>query len=87
MKRQDRLHEHTKSSALRRIPAREVANRLGVGLATLSRWRRDRKPPHGWMYVSRTLVVYDVAEVEKFERDCVHRDRSGNVGGDEEENP
>lgn len=49
-----------------RLPARAVARILGVKVGTLAKWRRLGKGPMGWLRVSQTLVVYEIAEVERF---------------------
>lgn len=49
-----------------RLPARSVAKILGVKVETLAKWRRTGRGPAGWIYVSDTLVVYEMTEIENF---------------------
>lgn len=49
-----------------RIPARIVARMIGVKTATLQKWRRFGKGPHGWIAVSPTLITYPAEEVARF---------------------
>jgi transposase-like protein len=72
------------TALVERIPAREVAKILGVKVATLAKWRQLGKGPKGWIYLSETLVVYPVSEIEHF-----LKEREGSVpankrGGDKE---
>lgn len=67
-----------------RVPARQVAKLLGVKVGTLAKWRQLGKGPKGWIYLSETLVVYPVSEIEHF-----LKEREGSVpankrGGDKE---
>lgn len=52
-----------------RLPAREVAKILGVKVGTLAKWRRTKRRPTGWIYLSLTLVVYTAREVQRFLED------------------
>ena len=48
------------------ISAKDLAARLGIKTATLAKWRQLGRGPQGWIYLSATLVVYPLDEVEKF---------------------
>jgi len=67
-----------------RLPAREVAKVLGVKTATLSKWRRSRHGPKGWIYLSATLVVYPVSEIERFLKEREGSIPANKKGGDKE---
>jgi len=45
-----------------------VAQRLGIQTGTLKKWRAEGKGPKGWRRISRTVVMYPVAEVLRFEQ-------------------
>ena len=45
-----------------------VARRLGIETDTLKKWRAQGKGPKGWKRVSRTVVMYPVADVLQFEQ-------------------
>ena len=49
-----------------RIAAREAARMIGIKTATLAKWRRLGKGPHGWIEASPTLITYSVEEVARF---------------------
>jgi predicted DNA-binding transcriptional regulator AlpA len=64
---------------VRRISAREVSNRTGLTLSTLSKRRRLGQPPDGWMYISATFVVYPENEVDRFLEDRSKRNAFGHL--------
>ena len=45
-----------------------IAHRLGLETDTLKKWRSQGKGPKGWKRISRTVVMYPVAEVLRFEK-------------------
>jgi len=52
--------------------ARELARRLGIKIGTLAKWRRTGRGPDGWIYASKTLVIYPIEEIERFLRSRAH---------------
>ena len=50
----------------KRIPARRVAEMIGIETATLAKWRRFGKGPKDWKRVSPSLVTYGIESVERF---------------------
>ena len=49
------------------ITAPRLALRLGVKTETLAAWRRKKKGPDDWFYLSPILVAYPLEAVERFE--------------------
>lgn len=50
----------------RMIPARRVAELIGIKTATLANWRCLGKGPSGWVRESETLVVYPEPAVREY---------------------
>ena len=50
----------------RRVTSKVAAEMIGWKTATLANHRSRNEGPKGWIRISRTTVVYDVAEVERF---------------------
>jgi transposase-like protein len=48
------------------LSAQAVAQLLGIKTATLAKWRRQGRGPHGSFHVTSTLVLYPADEVEQF---------------------
>jgi transposase-like protein len=53
----------------RHLSAQSVAQLLGIKTATLAKWRRQGRGPHGFFHVTKTLVLYPADEVEQFIRE------------------
>lgn len=50
----------------RRVTSKVAAEMIGWKTATLANHRSRNEGPKGWLRISRTCVVYDLAEVEKW---------------------
>jgi hypothetical protein len=50
----------------RYIPARLVADRLGIRTRTLAKWRWQGRGPAGWFPASKTFVLYPASEVDRY---------------------
>lgn len=72
------------TALVERVPARIAARLLGVKTATLARWRQRGHGPKGWIYLSETLVVYPLTEVERFLSEREGYVPANKKGGDEE---
>ena len=74
----------SRTALVERVPARIAARLLGVETATLARWRQRGRGPKGWIYLSETLVVYPLIEVERFLSERKGSIPANRKGGDEE---
>lgn len=50
----------------RMLPARRVAELIGISTKTLANWRSLGKGPAGWRHVNDTLVVYPEPAVREW---------------------
>jgi hypothetical protein len=54
------------------LTTKEAAARLRMSHETLRVWRRDGRGPE-WVRIGPWKIFYDLAEIERFEREGVNR--------------